>query len=103
MAREHLVSAAAIEGYLRSRSCWVRWREWASGRRYRVARFADRPAPLVVLAHSFRDHTVAFEIALAVEQEWAEVPAPCRESYDEILLKTPGLVVVQLRRKNVCG
>lgn len=103
MEREHVVSPAAVEVYLSSRPRWIRWREWASGRRYRAARFADRPTPLVVLAHSFRDAARAREIALAVEQDWATVPSRCRDAYDEILLAAPGLVIVQLRRRNICG
>jgi hypothetical protein len=98
-----LPSPASVEEYLGALPRWVRWRQWASGRRYRVARFADRPRPLVVIAHSFRDAARARQLALVVEQDWAGVPSRCREAYDEILFKAPGLIVVQLRRKNVCG
>ncbi len=93
----------AIEDYLRARPRWIRWREWASGRRYRFARFADRPSPLVIIAHSFRDAARAGQLARVVEQDWAQVPSRCREAYDEILFKAPAIVVVQLRRTNVCG
>ncbi len=103
MHGEHVLSAAAIEDYLNSRPRWIRWKEWAEGRRYLAARFADRSRPLVVVAHSFRDAARARQVALAIEQDWATVPPPCRELYDEILWKAPGLVVVQLRRTNVCG
>jgi hypothetical protein len=99
----HLPSPASIEEYLRSLPRWIRWRQWASGRRYRVARFSDRARPLVIVAHSFRDAARARQLALAVEQDWAGVPNRCREAYDEILFKVPGLIIVQLRRKNVCG
>ena len=100
---ESLLSPTAIEEYLRALPRRVRWRQWLSGRRYRVARFADRATPLVIIAHSFRDAAMARQVALVVEQDWAGVPPRCRASYDEILFKAPGLIVVQLRRKNVCG
>ena len=96
-------SPASIEEYLRSRPRWIRWRQWASGRRYRVGQFSDRARPLVIVAYSFRDTASARQLALAVEQDWAAVPNRCREAYDEILFKVPGLIIVQLRRKNVCG
>lgn len=96
-------SPASIEEYLRSRPRGIRWRQWASGRRYRVGRFSDRARPLVIVAYSFRDTASARQLALAVEQDWAAVPNRCREAYDEILFKAPGLIIVQLRRKNVCG
>jgi len=57
----------------------------------------------VVVAHSFLDRAKARQIALAVEQDWAAVPASCRQTYEEVLGKSPDLVIVQLRRKNVCG
>lgn len=92
-----------MEEYLRSRPRRIRWREWLSGRRYLTARYLDRPRPLVIIAHSFRHAAMARQLALAVEQDWAGAPSGCREAYDEILFKAPGLVVVQLRRDNVCG
>lgn len=103
MEREHLVSPAAIEDYLHSRPRWVRWREWLSSRRYLFARFPDRPRPLVIVAYSFRDASQARQIALTLEQDWGRVPERCREVFDEILSKAPGLVIVQLRRTNICG
>ncbi|PYV03995.1 MAG: hypothetical protein DMG26_08455 [Acidobacteria bacterium] len=82
---EPSLSAADIQEYLRSRRRRVRWIEWARGRRYALARFEacpeDRP----------------------IEQRWPAVPARCREAYDEILFRAPDLVVVQLRRQNLCG
>ncbi len=103
MDRTLLVSPAAIEGFLRSRTRWVRWKEWVSGRRYSTARFLDRSVPLVIIAHSLRDGAMARHLAFVVEQDWMGVPAACRDPYDEILYKAPGLVVVQLRRRNICG
>jgi hypothetical protein len=103
MARVDSPLAVAIEGYLRARPRWVRWREWLHGRRYAFARFAARSRPLVVVAHSFRDASRAGQLVRAVEEDWPHVPASCREVYDEILQKAPGVLVVQLRRTNVCG
>jgi hypothetical protein len=100
---EVIPTPASIETYLNARPRGVRWREWLRGRRYRMAQFGDRPRPLVVIAHSARDAARARELALTVEQEWVMAPAACREAYDEILFKSPGLVIVQLRRQNVCG
>ena len=96
-------SPASVEEYLRSRPRWIRWRQWANGRRYRVGQFSDRARPLVIAAYSFRDTARARQLAPAVEQDWAAIPNRCREAYDEILFKVPGLIIVQLRRKNVCG
>jgi hypothetical protein len=103
MENPHLPSPASVEEYLRSLPRWIRWRQWASGCRYRVARFSDRARPLVIVAYSFGDAARARQLSLALEQDWAAVPNRCREAYDEILFKAPGLIVVQLRRKNVCG
>jgi hypothetical protein len=100
---ESILSPTAVEEYLRTLPRWTRWRQWLQGRRYRVVRFADRVTPLVVIAHSFRDAAMARQVALVVEQDWAAIPPHCRASYDEILFKAPGLIVVQLRRTNVCG
>lgn len=97
------ISAAAILEYLHSRPRRIRWREWAAGRRYLPTRFGDRSRPLVVTSHSHRDARIARQISLALEQDWLDVPPACREAYDEILFRAPGLVIVQLRQKNLCG
>jgi hypothetical protein len=93
----------AVETYLRSRPRTARWLEWLAGRRYRLAAFPDRPLPVVVVAHRYRDPARAEQVTRAVEQDWAETPATCRQAYEEILEHAPGLIVVQLRRKNLCG
>jgi len=95
--------AQAIEGYLASRPRAARWLEWLAGRRYRLATFPDRPRPLVVVAHRYYDPAKAEQVAHAIEYDWAETPPRCREAYEDILTRAPGLIVVQLRRKNVCG
>ena len=103
MEQEPILTPATIETYLRSLPRRVRWPLWLAGRRYLTVRFLDRDRPLVIIAHSFRDARRARQLALAVEQDWFLAPAQSREAYDEILFKSPGLVIVQLRRKNVCG
>lgn len=99
----HSISAALIQDYLNSRPRLTRSIEWLAGRRYRLARFGDRGAPLLVIAHSFREGRRSREVAFAAEQDWQKVPDHCREAYDEILFNAPGIVVVQLRRGNLCG
>ena len=94
---------AAILNYLQSRPRSVRWREWLAGRRYRLAPLRDRSRPLYVIAYRARDDARAAEVARALERDWIETPASCREKYDEILFRTPQLVVIQLHRTNVCG
>jgi hypothetical protein len=81
----------------------VLWLEWLAGRSYRLATFPDHARPVVVVANRSRDPKRAEQVARAVEQDWAETPPHCREAYEEILEQAPGLVVIQLRRKNVCG
>jgi hypothetical protein len=93
----------AVENYLTSRPRSTRWVEWLAGRRYRLAAFPDRPLPVLVVAYRYRDPARAGQIVRAIEQDWAEAPPHCRESYQKILAQAPGLVVVQLRRGNVCG
>lgn len=97
------ISAAAILEYLHSRPRWVRWLEWARGRRYLLTRYGDRSRPLVVIAHSFRGARIARQTSLCLEQDWLDVPNSCREAYDEVLFNAPGLVILQLRQDNVCG
>jgi hypothetical protein len=103
MALENPPLAQAIESYLASRPRAARWLEWLAGRRYRLAAFPDRPQPVVVVAHRGRHPERAEQVARAVERDWAEPPPHCRDAYEEILNHAPGLIVVQLRRKNVCG
>jgi hypothetical protein len=103
MQAEQVPLAEAVQGYLSSRPRWVRWREWIEGRRYVLAKFPDRPKPVVIVAHSWRDAARAREIVLAVEQVWGTTPSRCREAFEEILARAPALIVVQLRRSNLCG
>ena len=95
--------APAVERYLRSRPRWVRWQEWLRGRRYLLVRFPDRAKPLVVVAHSVRDVWRAQQLKSAVKEDWTAVPAPRRATYEEILCRAPGIIIIQLRRSNVCG
>src|SRR5579864_8337932 len=93
----------AVKTYLAGRPRLARWIEWCAGRRYRLTSFPDRSLPVVVIAHRYRDPARAEQVARAVELDWAETPVHCRDAYEEILTNAPGLVVVQLRRKNTCG
>lgn len=102
MSHGRELAPTSIEEYLRRQPRSARWQQWLKGRRYRITRFSDRAAPLIVIAHSFRESTMARLLALIIERDWTTVPPPCREAYDEILFKAPELVVVQLRRRNLC-
>jgi hypothetical protein len=93
----------ALEAYFRHLPRRIRWRLRLGGRRYFATRFLDRAKPVIVVAHSYRDAGRARQLALAIEQDWFLTPDRSREAYEEILQKAPGLVVVQLRRKNICG
>ena len=103
MCPENSNLQAAIFNYLQSRPRVVRWREWLKGRRYRLAPLRDRSRPLYVIAYHVRDDGRAAETARALEQDWLEAPGRCRETFDEILFRAPQLVVIQLKRTNVCG
>lgn len=103
MCPENSNLQTAILNYLQSRPRVVRWREWLTGRRYRLVPLRDRSRPLYVIAHHVRDDGRAAETARALLQDWMEVPDRCRETYDEILFRAPQLVVIQLKRTNVCG
>jgi hypothetical protein len=107
MDHSQTLSPAAIDQYLQSRPRWIRWSDWLRGRKYRISTFPGRPEPLVIIAHQAHagvgDAWAARQLALAIEQDWALTPTYCREAFDQILRAAPGLVVVQLRRKNVCG
>jgi hypothetical protein len=103
MAADSSPLAQSIEHYLASRPWEARSIEWLAGRRYRLAVFPDRHLPVVVVAHRYRDPARAEQVTRAIEHDWAETPAGCRDAYEEILDQAPGVIVVQLRRKNVCG
>jgi hypothetical protein len=77
--------------------------EWLARRHYRLAAFRDRPLPVVVIAHRGHQPARAEQIARAIEVDWVETPPQARDPYEEVLTHAPGLIVVQLRRKNVCG
>ena len=98
-----LVTADAVKNYLDSRPRWVRWREWLAGRQYALAAFPGLPKPLVIVAHARRDAARARAVVRAVVRDWAEAPSHCRAAYAEILERSPKLVIVQLRRTNICG
>ncbi|HMD99077.1 MAG TPA: hypothetical protein VKM93_17320 [Terriglobia bacterium] len=102
MERKSPPLSASVQAYLASRPRLTRGLEWLSGRRYRLAALGGR-SPVAVIAHSWRDERSARQVALALEEEWTRVPESCRSAYTEILLLAPQLIVVQVRRDNVCG
>ena len=93
MSHGRELTPTSIEEYLRAQPRSARWQQWLKGRRYRITRFSDRSAPLIIIAHSFRESAMARLLALIIERDWTTVPADCREAYDEILFKAPELVV----------
>lgn len=103
MSASPAISAAAVRDYLHSRARRLRWTECLAGRRYLIAHYSDRARPLMVIAHSFRDASMARQTALCLEQDWMETPAACREGYENVLLNAPSIIILQLRRRNLCG
>ena len=103
MPQERPPLARAVENYLESRPRAARWLEWLVGRRYHLAAFPDRPRPVAVVAQRGRSPARARQVVRAIEQDWAETPPSCRDAYEEILARAPGLIVIQLLPKNVCG
>ena len=94
---------ATVERFLRSLPTRRRYLDWLRGRRYLQAKLPTKQETPLVVAHSVRDSAVAAEIRLALEHDWLEAPPDCRMVYEDILAATPGVVVVQLRRDNICG
>jgi hypothetical protein len=103
---------AVILEYLAWRPRLVRWLDHARGRRYGVSKLsrfagsplADEPAPLlVVIAHRWRDTSIARQMRQALEEDWPSVGLVYREAYQTILASAPGLIVLDLRRNNRCG
>ena len=92
-----------VERFLRSLPAHRRVLDWLRGRRYLLAKLPTRQETPLVVAHSVRDSGVAAEIRLALEHDWPATPPDCRKVYEDILAAVPGVVVVQLRRDNVCG
>jgi len=65
---------------------------------------AEGPAPLlVVIAHRWRDTTVARQVRQSLEEDWPSVARVYREAYQGILASAPPLIVLDLRRNNRCG
>ena len=95
--------AQAVERYLADRPRAARWLELLTRRRYRLAAFPDRALPVVVIAHRGRYPARIEQVVHAIEHDWAQAPTVCRDAYEEILQQAPGIVVIQLRRTNVCG
>ena len=94
---------ASVKAYLAGRPFALRALDVLRRRCYLISRLVGRPAPVVVIAHRWSDRSAAHRVAHSLEHDWMEAPESSRAPYDQILLRAPDLVVLQLRRKNVCG
>jgi hypothetical protein len=103
MASDFPPLAQAVECYLAARPRAARWLEFLARRHYRLVAFPDRALPVVVIAHRGRSAARIEQVAHSIEHDWLETPPQCRDAYEGILQQAPGLIVIQLRRKNVCG
>jgi hypothetical protein len=95
--------AQSVERYLASRPRAARLLEFVVRRHYRIATFPNRPLPVFVIAPRGRFTSRIELTAHTIEHDWTETPPDCRESYEEILQRAPEVIVIQLRRTNVCG
>ena len=65
-----------------------------------------RPAadlPLVLISYAKADREGAERLRAALENIWLTLPHPFRQQYASILTSVPPLVVVLLRRQNICS
>src|SRR5437899_10245868 len=65
-----------------------------------------RPAeelPLVTIACPRVERQGALDLKAALEETWRTIPVEVRRQYREVLEKMPPMIVVELRRRNVCG
>lgn len=65
-----------------------------------------RPAeelPLVTIACLREEHQGALELKAALEETWPTIPLETRNRYAEVLGRMPPMIVVELRRRNLCG
>jgi len=65
-----------------------------------------RPAadlPLVLISYSNGDQEGVAHLRQSLEETWLTLSPSFRRRYEAILEKTPSLVVVLLRRRNLCG
>lgn len=70
------------------------------------AQIMVRPAPelpLVLIAFLKHERAPAAELRGALEETWLTIPAGLRDLYKPVLRNVPPLVVVILRRKNMCS
>ena len=65
-----------------------------------------RPAeelPLVTIAFPRGEKHGALELKAALEETWRTIPVEVRQHYQDVLREMPPMVVVDLRRRNLCG
>jgi hypothetical protein len=77
------------------------WRLWRG-----QVQLLVRPAselPLVTIAHVRGDAHGAEHFQAALQETWLTLPEELRRTYGPILQRTPPMVLVDLRRRNVCG
>ena len=76
--------------------------QWLRG----TEQISVRPAtelPLVLISYAKRDHEAVERLREALEETWLTVPDTYRQRYAAILERIPPLIVVLLRRRNICG
>ncbi len=71
------------------------------GREQRLVRPAAE-LPLVLISYAKRDHEGVEELQASLEETWLTLPEIYRQRYDAILRSAPPLIVVLLRRRNIC-
>ena len=80
------------------------WRfyQWLRGTEQILVRPATE-LPLVLIAYAGGDHDGSERLQGALEETWLTLPDSFRKRYSDILRNTPPLIVVLLRRQNICG
>jgi hypothetical protein len=91
----HGINRAHSPGLLRRFYLWARGTE-----QLLVRPAADLPLVLISYSPGDRDGVEVFQECLG--ETWLTLPREYRRRYEDILESTPPLVVVQLRRRNVC-
>lgn len=88
----------------RVHSLGLLWRfyQWLRG----TEQILVRPAaelPLVLISYGRGDHEGMERLRESLEETWLTLPYAFRQRYGAILQQTPPLVIVELRRRNICS